>query len=188
MKPAIARCPRGTGKSLHLNFLGMLLIASLGVFAPGCGKRSDGAKEITSLQRKEAENLVTEADFAVSIRDLARAEGLLTKAVALARDTGDFWVNLGSVRMRLGNREGAKSAYESALGAYKQAAKAENAGGSPMLQEVYVLALLGKVDAARKLLDEAQKKFPADPGVRVFVQEKHLDQLLSDPKFKQISL
>jgi tetratricopeptide (TPR) repeat protein len=153
--------------------------------ATGCGRRS---KEITSLQRKEAASLASEAEFAVTLRDLPRAEILLTKVAALCPDTGEYWVGLGSLRMRLGDRDGAKSAYQSALRAYQDAAKGEKADGAQVLQQIHALALLGRVDEARKLLEKSEKKFPNDRLIRDFIQERQLDQMLADPTFKGMSL
>lgn len=140
------------------------------------------------MQRKEAASLASEADFALTLRDLRRAEGLFVKVVELCPDTGEYWINLGAVRMRLGSRETAQKAYESALDAYKQAAKREPKDAAPVLQQVYVLALLGRVDDARKLIEKTQKNYPDDRAVRTFVQEHHFDRLLADPGFKEISL
>lgn len=163
----------------------LILMGVAALSATGCGRR---AREITSLQRKEAASLASEAEFAVTLRDLPRAEKLLTKVVALCPDTGEYWVGLGSLRMRLGDRDGAKSAYQSALGAYEDAAKGEKADGTPVLQQIHVLALLGRVDEARKLLEKSEKLHPNDRLIRDFVQERQLDQMLADPTFKGMSL
>ena len=93
----------------HRTALVMLAVLVLS----GCHRR-----EITSLERKEAANVVSEADFAVTLKDWGRAEGLFSKAVGLCPDQGDTWVNLGMVRMRMGNKDGARSAFKSALSAY----------------------------------------------------------------------
>lgn len=154
-------------------------------FLIGCGRRP---KEITSLQRKEAETLASEADFAMTLRDLPRTEALLTKVVALCPDEGEYWTNLGAVRMRLGDREKAKSAYQSALTAYKDASKAEPKNPELILQQVYVLALLGRVDEARKLVEQTQKKMPEDRVIREFVEQKQLDLMLAERTFKEVSL
>lgn len=163
----------------------LVLLGFVAVAATGCGRRG---REITSLQRKEAASLASEAEFAMTMRDLPRAEKALTKVVALCPDTGEYWVGLGSLRMRLGDRDGAKSAYQSALSAYEDAAKKEKADGGPVLQQVHVLALLGRVDEARKLLEKSEKKFPNDRLIRDFIQERQLDQMLADPTFKGMSL
>lgn len=162
-----------------------ILLFAFGFFLAGCGRRG---KEITSLQRKEAASLASEADFAMTLRDLPRTEALLSKVVALCPDTGEYWANLGAVRMRLGDREKAKSAYQSALAAYKDAAKLEPKNTEVILQQVYMLALLGRVDEARKLVEQTQKKFPEDRFIREFVQEKQLDRMLTERTFKEVSL
>jgi tetratricopeptide (TPR) repeat protein len=144
--------------------------------------------DITSLQRKEAANLVSEAQFAMSLRDYARAEGLLAKATALEFDNGNYWLSLGTMRVRLGQRPAAKKAYESALNAFEAAYKLEPKVPQPHLQQVYALALLGRVSEARTLLASVEQKHPGDPAVREFVQGKQLDAMLQSALFKEISL
>ena len=77
----------------------LLLAAALAL----CGCRH---REITKLEREEAANMASEADFAVTVKEWSRAEGLYSKAAALCPDTGDLWLNLGVVRMRLGDHGG----------------------------------------------------------------------------------
>ena len=135
----------------------------------GCSPKS---KEITSLQRKEAATVASEAQFALQLKDLARAEGLMVKAADLCPDTGKYWVDLGSIRVRLGKKDSARTAYQGALKAYEGEAANAKAGAAPdpgpWLQQVYVLALLGRVDDARSVLAKAQKKFPESRAVRSF--------------------
>ena len=155
----------------------------------GCSPKS---KEITSLQRKEAATLVSEAQFALQLKDLARAEGLMVKAADLCPDTGKYWVDLGSIRVRLGKKDAARTAYQGALKAYEGEAANAKAGAAPdpgpWLQQVYVLALLGRVDDARSVLAKAQKKFPESRAVRSFVEGKQIDKMVADPAFKLIAL
>lgn len=155
--------------------------------AAGCG---GGKTAVTERQRKEAEHLVAEANFALSLRDWARAEGLLVQAVAVVPGQGDYWVALGSARMRLGNKGGARDAYGKALKAYEQEAAAEEARGNPepWLGQVYALAVMGRVGDARSLTEKMAKQFPRDPRVRAFVDGKQLDQILADPQFKEAAL
>ena len=160
----------------------LLAAATLGLLA-GCGK-----KEITSTQRKEAAMLESEAQFALTVKDLARAEGLLTKAAELVPDTGEIWLRLGSTRMKLGQRDRAKDAYENGLEAFKDAAKANKASAEPWLQQVTALALLGRADDARALVEKTSKRFPNDAMVRDYIEAKTLDRMLSDPSFKELAL
>src|SRR5205809_519111 len=94
------------------------MVAAAGLLLAACGK-SRSEKQITELQRKEAAHLASEAQFAHTLRDYAREEGVLAKVVELCPDTGGYWINLGVARMRMGNRVRAREAYQSALQAYQ---------------------------------------------------------------------
>lgn len=154
----------------------------------GCGPQNQS--KVTELQRKEAAHHASEAQFALTLRDYARAEASLAKAAALASDDGGLWVNLGAARMRLGNRDGAKQAYQSALKAYEADAKEEKAKADPepLLRQAYVLALLGRPADAQKVVGKAAEKFPGHRAVKRFVEEKELERLASDPAFKEMAL
>lgn len=159
------------------------LLAALLIAGSGCGKK----KEITSLQRKEAASLVSEAQFALTLRELPRAEGLLTKAAALCPDTGDYWTTLGTVRMRMGRRDAAREAYKRGLKAFEEVAALNKADPEPLLQQVTVLALLGRVSEARTLTEKLGGRFPSNRKVRLFIEGKNLDRMLADPGFKEIA-
>ena len=163
-------------------FIGSLL--SL-LAVTGCKPKS---ASITSLQRKEAASLISEAEFALTIRELARAEKLLTQASALEFDNGKTWISLGMIRVRLGRKPAAKAAYESALHAYEEAYALEPKSAQLYLQQVYLLALLGRMPEARSVLAQIQKKHGADPEVRSFVQSRQVDTMAQSPQFKEIAL
>ncbi len=166
------------------------ILLALGAALALFGFASCKPKPITDLQRKEAEHLAAEASFSINLRDWAQAEGLLAKSTQLAPDTGAYWISLGSMRVRLGNKAGAKEAYQGALKAYAGAAtKEENkTDPEPWLKQMQVLALLGRIDEARAMLDKTAKRFPENRNVRVFVEEKTFDKMLADPVFKQGAL
>jgi tetratricopeptide (TPR) repeat protein len=161
-----------------------LCVAALALGTGGCGAK----KKITDLQRKEAAHMASEAEFAITVRDWPRAEGLLAKAVQVCPDTGQYWLSLGTARIRAGNKNGAKEAYQGALRAFEGEADANKNDPEPWLRQAYVLGLLGRIDDGRALLDKALKKFPADRTVRSFVENKQFDKLIAQPDFKQIAL
>lgn len=167
------------------NLMPLFVFAGVVLALVGCKPKP---ADITSLQRKEATNLFSEAQFAMELRDYARAEGLLAKATALEFDRGDYWVSRGTMRVRLGQRPAAKKAYESALNAFEAAYKLEPKVPQRYLQQVYALARIGRVDEARTLLASVEKKHPGDPAVRAFVQGKQLDAILKSALFEEISL
>jgi tetratricopeptide (TPR) repeat protein len=166
--------------------LPLAAIVALLLVGAGC---KPGGKEITALARKEAESLASEGQFALSVRDVARAEATLAKAAALCPDTGDYWLELGRCRVKLGNRGTAKDAYKSAIDAYQADAKREPAVRVPaVLRQIYVLALLGRVDDARALLAKTQKELPDNRDVRAFAEAKQIDQWVASPAFKEVAL
>ena len=151
--------------------------------ALGCAPR----KRVTERDRKEAAHLISEAQFALSIREWSRAEGLLTRATQLA-PSGDTWVTLGGTRLRLNNRAGAKDAYESALTAYETEAVRQNLVSEPWIKQAYVLALLRRNADSRAVLAKAAKHFPNDAKLRAFSDPKEFEKLLASQKFKDMAL
>jgi len=169
----------------RMKILVLAFVSGALLLAAGCKPK---AKQIPAIQRKEAANLVSEAQFAVTLRDYARAEPLFEKAANLCPDTGDYWVDLGVVRRRLDNKSGAKAAYKEALGAFRDAAELDPNQSDAMLQEINVLLLLGRVDEARDALQQARKKLPDDRALRNFDEGRQLERILADPAFKEIAL
>ena len=159
--------------------LGTILL--IAVF--GCTRR----KEVTERDRKEVAYLLSEAQFAMTMREWARAEGLLVKAVAVV-PKGDSWLSLGGVRMRLKNRAGAKEAYQSALKAFEYEAAQNNKVSEPWLKQAFVLGLLGRKSDSQAVIARAAKIFPNDPNVRALTDPKELERMFSSQKFKDMAL
>jgi tetratricopeptide (TPR) repeat protein len=160
--------------------LALVLAAALAL--AGCR-----AKEISSTDRKEAANIVSEAEFAVTLKDWPRAEGLYVKATAMCPDQGEYWVGLGVVRMRMQNRGGAKDAYKSALSDYTDDIKRDPANTLAVIRSASVLVILGRLDDAKSLIDGAYAKNPGDRRLKEFVEAKGLDKIAADPGLKDIS-
>jgi Flp pilus assembly protein TadD len=145
-------------------------------------------KEITPLQRKEAASVASEAQFAVTMRDYARARPLFEKATQLCPDDGEYWLGLGIMCRRLNDNSAAKAAYEKARSAYHETYDNKPAEVEALLQELYALALLGRLDEAQGLLAKAVKQHPEDSRLRAFADNKQLDRVVADPSFKEIAL
>ena len=158
------------------------LVAAAALILAGCHPR-----EITSLERKEAANIVSEAEFATTLKDWRRAEGLYAKATALCPDQGDTWMNLGIVRMRLHDSSGARKAYKAALAAYESDSKREPANSSTAIRRAYVLVLLGRADEAKALVARERSAYPDDRRLRSFDESNGLDRMIADPGLKDIA-
>lgn len=131
--------------------------------------------------------LASEAQFAINVRDWARAEGLLAKTVQLVPDA-DYWMALGSSRVRLGNKAGATEAYQKSLRAFADEAAVDEKRVEPWLGQITVLALLGKTDASRALVTKALKRFPNDTRLKSLSDPKQFEAMLNDPGFKENAL
>ena len=160
--------------------LGLLIAAALVLSA--CRH-----KEITKLEREEAANVASEADFAVTVREWSRAEGLYAKAATLCPDSGDYWVSLGIVRMRLNDHSGARSAYKSAIAAYTDEFEHNPANSQTVIRRAYVLILLGRADEARSVVDKARAKYPNDRVLRSFFENQGMAKMIADPGLKGLS-
>ncbi len=160
--------------------LALFLAAALAL--AGCRHR-----EITKLDREQAANMTSEADFAVTVREWSRAEGLYAGAAKLCPDSGDIWLHLGIVRMRLNDHDGARSAYKSAASVYEQEASVEPLKSMAVIRRAYVLVILGRSDEARSMVAKAFEKHPNDLILNKFMDNKGLDKMLADPELKSIS-
>jgi Flp pilus assembly protein TadD len=163
----------------------VLLITAAILTTAGCKPKP---ADISSLSRKQAASLVSEAQFAMSLRDYARAEPLFEAAAKLCPDDGDYWLGLGVTRRRSGNTAGARKAYEQARSAFRDAYKVDATDMEALVQEVYVLALLGRMDEAKTTLEKARKKDPADARLRLLADNKQLEEMISQPAFKELAL
>jgi Flp pilus assembly protein TadD len=163
-----------------------LLLGFALLFCPGC-KPSVKSREITPLQRKQAANLVSEAEFAVTLRDFARAEGLYRQAAELCPDVPEFWENLGVTRRRLNDRDGARTAYRQALAAHEERYE-RGKNTDDLLQQAWLLALLGRDREALQRMQKALAAHPDDPRLRLATDPKWLERLHADPAFKEIAL
>ncbi len=167
----------------------LIAAVSLGALAmalSGCGREDARTVE---LRRKQADHLMAEADFAVSLREWTRAEGLLLKAAELAPDDGEIWISLGAARVLRGEKAQARSAYEKALSLYS-AATSEKSGApaEPWLRQVHVLALLGREKEARTLLEKAGRRLEGNREAKDFIAGRRLELLLADPAFAKVRL
>jgi tetratricopeptide (TPR) repeat protein len=148
----------------------------------GCARR-----EITAIDRAQAANMTSEAEFAATVREWGRAEGLYAQAAALCPDSGDTWLALGITRMRLGNRSGARDAYKAAASAYKSAFAGDPTNSQAVAQQAYALVILGRQDEARSVAQRARRDHPDDALLHELVDGGGLERVIADPGLKEIS-
>jgi len=155
--------------------------------APADKAKAGQPQEVPKLVAAEAANLASDAAFALQIRDYARAEKSLARAVELRPDIPDWWLSLGSACKRQAKTGDARSAYKKALALYEKR-YAATADVTDLQQQLITLVLLGREDDARKLLEQSCKKQPDQPVLKRLSEGKIVDQLLGDPNIQQLKL
>jgi Flp pilus assembly protein TadD len=158
-----------------------LVLAAALTFS-GCAKR-----EITPLDRAQAANMASEAEFAATVREWDRAEGLYAKAAELCPDSAETWMALGVVRMHLGDHSGARTAYKSAASACKSAFDRDPKDSNAVMGQAYALVVLGRQDEARSVVDRAYRDHPDDRLLRELVEGGGLEKLIASPRLKDVS-
>lgn len=161
------------------------LLIALGLpWWAGCKPKGAG---ITPLQRKQAASLASEADFAVAMKNLPRAETLYKQALELGPDMPLYWQTLGVIQRKQGNVKGARTAYERALDLYADEYKTGRKPES-LAQQVWLFSLLGRQSDAEKLIKRAQADHPNDPLIRQLADPKKLEAMRQSPDFQALAL
>ena len=150
----------------------------------GCSQKN---KEVPAATKAEAATLASEAQFAIQIREFSRAEELLQRALKLREDMPEYWVTLGMARRKQDNKDGARKAYKTALGLHTDRYK-ETHQPEELAQQVFVLALLGRVDEALALLNQGLKDHPNHPVMQKMADPRGLPRTFKTEEFKALSL
>lgn len=150
----------------------------------GCSR---APKEVSPAVRAEAASLLSEAQFAMSIREFSRAEELIERALKLRDDVPEYWVSLGMACRKQDDKSGARKAYQKALGLhvdrYEKDKKPEE-----LAQQAFVLGLLGKTDDALKLLDKGLHEHPDSAVMKKMADPRGLPRTFQTAEFKALTI
>ncbi len=176
-------------KSPYLIFaLSALMSLCLSACGGSSAKKNPGqAKEVTTAVAAQANSFMSEAGFAVQIRDWARADETITKALDLRSDFPEWWELRGFAQKQLGKTGDARSSYKKALSLWEDYYK-ETKDVQFGMRQILALVLLDRVDEARSLLDTLSKKHATDSTLQQFIRSKGIDRMLTDPDIKQKKL
>ena len=164
-----------------------LLVFLLALSLPllfGCKPK---ASSITTLQRKQAASVASEAEFATTLKDFKRASALYRQAAQLCPDTPEYQGNLGMVLRQMGDGEGARASYRAAAKLYRDR-YAEAGHPADLLQQATLLILMGDGDGALKLLKKGSAAHPDDALLRDAADPSWLERVRRDPRFSKIAL
>lgn len=164
----------------RMKTLSVVVSAAL-LLSAGCSKKQ---AEVSSAAQKEAAMLMSEAQFAMQVREYARAQELVERAVKLNPTLPEYWVSLGITRRRQDDRDGARKAYKQALELHEERYKAIKTP-QEVVQQAYVLGLLGRTDDAMKLLEKGVKEFPESTELKRVADPRGLLRTFQSPEFKE---
>ena len=131
--------------------------------------------------------LMSEAQFASSIREHSRAAELIERAIKLRDDIPEYWVSLGMARRQQDDKSGARKAYEKALGmhaaAYKKSKDPEQVG-----HQAFVLGLLGRSEEGLKILGKGIKDHPENAELKKMADPRGLPNTFKSARFKELAI
>jgi Flp pilus assembly protein TadD len=109
------------------------------------------------------QQLAADGAAALNADDFERAQSLLGEATRLNPQFAEAWVGYGMASVRLGQLEEARTAYERALVLHQAQHQKNPTDANPVLQQIFLLVLLGQPAEAEILLQRARREHPNDP-------------------------
>jgi hypothetical protein len=113
--------------------------------------------------------------------DFEGARTFLAWSVKQRSDFAEAWVPLGKCCVKLGDYKEAQSAYETALKIHSERYDRQP-NSNDLLQQAYILLLLGRETDSQRLLEEAKEKYSDDQQVKLF-SEAGFDALKEDSSY-----
>ncbi|WP_068771322.1 tetratricopeptide repeat protein [Termitidicoccus mucosus] len=154
-----------------------ILAIVLAVFLGACSK----SREITNLDRAEADARAAKARAEIQFNDIGKAETLLVEALGFNPDAYDYWADLANVRLRLGKNKEARKACQQAVEACQRLIKQNPEDIDIRIDQIRLLVSLGDNKAARETLEQAGRDLPKNQVIRACIDNKLVDQLAADP-------
>ncbi len=111
------------------------------------------------------QKLLTESTAALHAKDYAKARTLAEQATRLAPQFAEAWVGYGMASVCLGEMDQARAAYERALSLHQARHRQNPTDANQVVQQVFLLTLLGRSDEAETLLKQASNDYPEDDQI-----------------------
>ncbi len=168
-----------------MKHLSVLVGCMAALFVVGCSKSKP--EEVPEGVKHEAAALVSEAQFAMQIREYSRAEELIRRALKLREDMPEYWVSLGMALRKKDDKTGARKAYEKALDLHVERYESEKTPEG-LSQQAFVLALLGRTEEALKLLQQGLKEYPDSSTMKEMANPRGLPRTFRTDEFRGLML
>jgi Flp pilus assembly protein TadD len=106
-----------------------------------------------------------ESAAAFNAKDYAKAQTLAAEATNLDPQFAEAWVGYGMASVRLGQTNQARQAYEQALALHQARHRQNPSNADQVVQQIFLLTLLGRPTEAEALLKQARIDYPHDQTI-----------------------
>jgi len=111
------------------------------------------------------QQLASESAAALNAKDYAKAQTLAPQATSIDPKFAEAWVGYGMASVRLGQADQARAAYEQALSLHQARHRKNPSDATQVVQQVFLLTLLGRSADAEALLKQAHTDYPTDQTI-----------------------
>ena len=111
------------------------------------------------------QQLASESAAALNAKDYTKAQTLARQATRIDPKFAEAWVGYGMASVRLGQTNQARTAYERALSLHQARHHQNPSDANQVVQQIFLLTLLGRSDKAERLLKQARIDYPTDQTI-----------------------
>jgi Flp pilus assembly protein TadD len=109
--------------------------------------------------------LASESAAAFNAKEYVKAQTLAEEATSADPQFAEAWVGYGMASVRLGQTDHARQAYEQALSLHQARHRQNPSDADQVVQQIFLLTLLGRPTEAETLLKQASTDYPNDQTI-----------------------
>jgi len=117
------------------------------------------------------QQLASDSATALNAKDYAKAQALAKQATDIDPKFAEAWVGYGMTSVRLGHADQARAAYEQALSLHQARHLQNPSDANQVVQQIFLLTLLGRQADAETLLKQAHTDYPSDQTITKFTED-----------------
>jgi len=117
------------------------------------------------------QQLASECAAALNAKDYSKAQAMAKQATDSDAKFAEAWVAYGMASLRLGQTEQARASYERALSLHQARHLQNPSDANQVVQQIFLLTLLGRQADAETLLKQAHTDYPSDQTITKFTED-----------------
>jgi Flp pilus assembly protein TadD len=112
-----------------------------------------------------SQQLASDSAAAFNAKDYGKAQTLAAEATSIDPQFAEAWVGYGMASVHLGQTDNARQAYERALALHQARHRQNPSVPDQVVQQIFLLTLLGRPAEAETLLKQARVDYPNDQTI-----------------------